>query len=196
MSAPTRTRREPIAGHVRAEDFRHWAACRHVEPETFFPAAERSPEHEAQVAVAKAVCAGCPVRVECLAWALVALPYGVAGGMTEDERRQARTRRRGPRRRCRTPQRPEGGTPAEVADAGRDAIRAGRDPREVAREFGVSEWTAGPVGRSDPHNRQHDQFEHGGGEPRLQPGSPPDLPAAQPPGRDPSSGRTSRVDEH
>ncbi|WP_219420271.1 hypothetical protein, partial [Pseudonocardia nigra] len=35
MSAPTArsTRREPVAGHVRSEDFRHRAACRGVDPE-------------------------------------------------------------------------------------------------------------------------------------------------------------------
>lgn len=54
-----------------------------VDPELFFtetPAAE---------AAAKAICATCPFRGPCLAWALAArLPYGVAGGLTVTERRQ------------------------------------------------------------------------------------------------------------
>lgn len=62
------------------------ALCRYVDPELFFPTAESGPVYEAQVAEAKAVCARCPVRAECLDWALGELPYGIAGGLTEDER--------------------------------------------------------------------------------------------------------------
>ncbi|MHA6629141.1 WhiB family transcriptional regulator [Pseudonocardia sichuanensis] len=145
MSAPiTRaTRREPVAGHVRSGDFRHRAACRSVDPEVFFPAAVQGAEFEAQVAVAKAVCGGCPVRSECLSWALSALPEGIAGGMTEHERRVLKAERRGARRRDRRmPQRPAGGTRGEVAAAGRAAIAAGLSPREAAAEFLVSERTA------------------------------------------------------
>jgi len=78
------------AGHVWLEDFRHRAACRDVDPELFYPTAEFGLEYDAQVGAAKAVCARCPVRVECLVWALDSLPYGVAGGLTEQERREAR----------------------------------------------------------------------------------------------------------
>lgn len=118
------------------------AACRGGDPERFFPSAAAGPEYEAQVAVALAVCAGCQVRPECLTWALDALPYGVAGAMTEQQRRDERARRQGRARRCRVPERPAGGTAGEVAAAGRAAIRAGTTPRAVAREFGVSERTA------------------------------------------------------
>jgi hypothetical protein len=89
---------ESLAGHVRSEDFRHRAACRWVDPELFFPTAAQGVEFEAQVSVAKAVCAGCPVRQACLSWALSALPEGIAGGMTEDERRTERARRDAARR--------------------------------------------------------------------------------------------------
>jgi len=42
-----------------------------------------------QTAQAKAVCAGCPVRAECLAWALEQrIEFGILGGLTEHERRQ------------------------------------------------------------------------------------------------------------
>ena len=92
-NATTRAaRREPLAGHARPEDFRHRAACRSVDPEVFFPAAAQGAEFEAQVSIAKAVCAGCPVRQACLSWALSALPDGIAGGMTEHERRIERAR--------------------------------------------------------------------------------------------------------
>jgi hypothetical protein len=50
-----------------------------------------------QVAAAKAVCAGCPVRAQCLAEAVARIPYGIAGGMTAEERRALpRSRERGP----------------------------------------------------------------------------------------------------
>lgn len=71
-------------------DFRHLAACRPgsgVDPELFYPSAASGPVYQAQVAKAKAVCAGCPVRAECLDHALAQVPVGIAGGMTEDERR-------------------------------------------------------------------------------------------------------------
>jgi hypothetical protein len=58
-----------------------------VDPELFFPVAEAGPVLDAHVATAKTVCARCPVRAECLAEALARIPYGIAGGLTEDERR-------------------------------------------------------------------------------------------------------------
>jgi WhiB family redox-sensing transcriptional regulator len=42
------------------------------------------------VAEAKAVCAGCPVRPECLAFALQRDLHGIWGATTEDERRLMR----------------------------------------------------------------------------------------------------------
>lgn len=128
--------------HRDAAAWLHRIACGDVDAETFFPAAESGPRYEAQVAAAKAVCARCGVRAECLAWALDALPFGVAGGMTEHERSDERTRRRGPRRKRKAPRPPVRGSRAEVAAAGRAAIRAGLAPRQVAFEFGVSDRTA------------------------------------------------------
>ncbi len=64
-----------------------WAAhasCRRVDPELFF-------SDEGDVGFALRVCEGCPVREECLEWALVTgASYGVWGGTTEEERRQLR----------------------------------------------------------------------------------------------------------
>lgn len=73
-------------------DWRSRAACLDVDPELFFPAAEAGPVYDVQVAAAKAVCHRCPVRAECLAEALARIPYGIAGGLTEDERRALRRR--------------------------------------------------------------------------------------------------------
>lgn len=114
------------------------AACVDVDPEAFFPVGEAGPVFVAQVAAAKAVCAGCPVRAECLADALVGLAYGIAGGLTAEERRGLGVGRSvsapgGP---------PVAGTQREVAEAGRSAIRAGRSLPGVVAEFGVSRRTA------------------------------------------------------
>ncbi|MFC0438311.1 WhiB family transcriptional regulator [Kutzneria buriramensis] len=72
------------------------AACRGV-PETMFfhPDLERGSARRARDAKAKAVCAGCPVILECRRHAIAAEePYGVWGGQDEDERRQIIVRRR------------------------------------------------------------------------------------------------------
>jgi WhiB family redox-sensing transcriptional regulator len=73
--------------------WRAHAACRGEDPELFFPADSTGPAL-AQVAEAKRVCADCPVRQECLRFALsTGQGYGIWGGLTEDERRKLRRRR-------------------------------------------------------------------------------------------------------
>jgi len=73
-------------------DWRHRAACRDEDPELFFPISEVGPGAR-QTAEAKAVCARCPVREQCLRHALDnGLNDGIFGGTTERERR-ALTRR-------------------------------------------------------------------------------------------------------
>jgi len=67
-------------------------ACRQADPELFFPAAAAKRPAARQVEVAKAVCAPCPVRANCLAYAVEARPEGIWGGTTPDERRAARRR--------------------------------------------------------------------------------------------------------
>src|SRR4051794_35371648 len=72
-------------------DWQLAGACRRSDPDVFFhPDGERGPRRRAREEAAKAVCAGCPVLAECAAHALaVREPYGVWGGMTEDEREAA-----------------------------------------------------------------------------------------------------------
>jgi WhiB family redox-sensing transcriptional regulator len=68
--------------------WRERASCRDLDTAVFFP------ETEQEVAAAKAVCAGCPVRDACLEFALVTRQDdGVWGGLSEDERRRVRRRR-------------------------------------------------------------------------------------------------------
>lgn len=64
------------------------AACRQVDPELFYPAGSTGPAL-LQIARAKAVCARCPVRLECLGRALdERKQWGVRGGMSEEERQK------------------------------------------------------------------------------------------------------------
>ena len=74
-----------------ATDWQHRGLCRASDSTVFFPPAhfEHKPEREAREAKAKAICAGCPVRGQCLEWALaVREPHGVWGGRSESERKQ------------------------------------------------------------------------------------------------------------
>ncbi|WP_236789095.1 WhiB family transcriptional regulator [Amycolatopsis sp. GM8] len=69
-------------------DWQEQAACRDEDPELFFPVSQMGPGAR-QVAQAKAVCARCPVRAECLQYALDAgLDHGIFGGTTDTERRK------------------------------------------------------------------------------------------------------------
>lgn len=70
-------------------DWSEQAACRAHDSALFFPVSEEGE----QVRAAKAVCAGCPVREECLAYAIeTRQPYGIWGGQTPKERRRIRRR--------------------------------------------------------------------------------------------------------
>jgi WhiB family transcriptional regulator, redox-sensing transcriptional regulator len=70
-------------------NWRRLAACRFTDPDLFFPVSASGASVK-QVAAAKAVCAGCQVRRECLAFALATRQvHGVWGGMSAEERRLA-----------------------------------------------------------------------------------------------------------
>ncbi len=131
------TWREPVASHVRPGEWRHRAACRSVDPEVFFPASVAGPAFRTRVEVAKAVCSGCPVREACLSWALSALPDGIAGGMTEGERRTERGRRARARRRA-------AATDASgmSADEGEDASVAAVASSRVSHDIGLAGHTS------------------------------------------------------
>jgi WhiB family redox-sensing transcriptional regulator len=90
------------AGHYLLRgwgDLQPWeakAACRSEPLETFFGqergfgvrGASRSREQTRQ---AKAICSSCPVLSECRTWALESgIPYGVIGGLGEQERYRIR----------------------------------------------------------------------------------------------------------
>lgn len=65
------------------------AACRGMGPKLFFP--EIGSDAQGDAWEAKKVCAGCPVRTECLEQAQADVEwFGVWGGMTSLERRKLR----------------------------------------------------------------------------------------------------------
>jgi len=71
-----------------------WAslgACQDSDPDLFFPVASTGLALQ-QIAEAKAVCARCPVRVDCLSYALeTGQDAGVWGGASAEERREIRS---------------------------------------------------------------------------------------------------------
>ena len=69
-------------------DWQLVSACREADPDLFFhPEGERGPSRSSREAAAKQVCAACPVLRQCRAHALaVREPYGVWGGLSEDDR--------------------------------------------------------------------------------------------------------------
>lgn len=72
-------------------DWQLYGACRGKDSALFFhPDGERGAARASREASAKAVCEACPVIAQCREHALrVREPYGVWGGMTEDEREAA-----------------------------------------------------------------------------------------------------------
>ena len=80
---------ERRAERLTGSDWWQLAACRSADPDLFFPVSGAGPARE-QAAEAKAVCAGCPVRKECLTYAVIThQQHGIWGGLTEDERHRA-----------------------------------------------------------------------------------------------------------
>ena len=71
------------------QTWRQHAACRGIDPDTFYPLTDEDAE------AAKEICTQCGVRQACLEWALsVREKEGVWGGATERERRRIIRQRR------------------------------------------------------------------------------------------------------
>lgn len=74
------------------DDWRTRAACRDEDPDLFFPIGTSGPAL-LQTERAKAVCRRCPVREQCLDWAMDSgQSLGVWGGMSETERHALKRR--------------------------------------------------------------------------------------------------------
>lgn len=78
-------------------DWRTYAACLSVKPDTMFPA----PGEKDAIDYAQSICARCPVRLKCLEFALADeggktkdMRHGIAGGLTPNQRYNEYNRRR------------------------------------------------------------------------------------------------------
>ncbi len=112
---------------VPGEDWRTAAGCAGTDPDFWHPEGD-SPEAAAQTAAAKAICRTCPVREDCLEWALAAGRdvLGIAGGMTLAERRRSRRRSVG------------GGLATERRAIARRMRASGIDVPSIAATLGLS----------------------------------------------------------
>jgi WhiB family redox-sensing transcriptional regulator len=91
MSEPAFSR-DDQPGREDQHGWRSLGACRLEDPELFFPMAQGSGLDQLQRA--RAVCARCPVRAECLSFAVETVQdHGVWGGTSEEERRALRRAR-------------------------------------------------------------------------------------------------------
>ncbi|ABG92362.1 possible transcriptional regulator, WhiB family protein [Rhodococcus jostii RHA1] len=73
------------------------ATCRIVSPALFFhPTNERGPKRQKRIHEAKKICSQCPVQRPCRDYALaVREPFGIWGGMSEEDRDRILGRGRG-----------------------------------------------------------------------------------------------------
>ena len=123
------------AQRAEQEARRDWwmsAACREADPELFFPVASRGPA-AGEIARAKAVCAVCRVRRQCLQYALATHQmHGVWGGTTEDERQvQVRDDREHGRRERRQREHADTGGPGRAEPGGNGARDRGSRLRSL-----------------------------------------------------------------
>lgn len=78
-----------VSRHFTDERWMDLGACRGL-THLFFPiTAERPQARERREALARSVCSGCSVQVECREFARVHHEYGLWGGESEDERHEA-----------------------------------------------------------------------------------------------------------
>lgn len=96
---PKVTVETPMRGHTPGDAEKTVQACDEkpcaapdVPAELFFPLSDTTPADQRQIAVAKSYCRRCPVQEACLEFAMRSLPNGIAGGLTEWERRERRRR--------------------------------------------------------------------------------------------------------
>lgn len=82
MTAETLGVLADLFGDVKGGDWRERAVCAQADPDEWFQ------EKGGSTKVAKSVCARCPVKAECLEYALARDErFGVWGGLSERERR-------------------------------------------------------------------------------------------------------------
>jgi WhiB family redox-sensing transcriptional regulator len=91
-----------MVAHQHDDQWQLKASCRGPQALVFFPPSyvERKEERLGREREAKAICRACPVREDCLGYALrIQEPHGIWGGLNEAERKQLLERRSGRRMR-------------------------------------------------------------------------------------------------
>ena len=91
-----------MVAHQHDDQWQLKASCRGHQALVFFPPSyvERKEERIGREREAKAICRSCPVREECLGYALrIQEPHGIWGGLNETERKQYIDRQTGRRMR-------------------------------------------------------------------------------------------------
>lgn len=135
---------------MTAHGWRSAAACLGSDPELFFPSGTTGSVYREQVAAAQAVCRRCPVVTECRADALAYAPYGIAGGLTEQERSAVRTTHQGGNATDTDPVmvdrlvnagRQPGATRAELIEAAVQLVRSGQPVAQTADRLGLAQRT-------------------------------------------------------
>ena len=105
------------------------AECKGLDPRLFFP------ERGESTREAKAVCDTCPVRSDCLDWAIdTQQKHGIWGGRSERERRRIRAGHAPDLNYRRL-------TDTEVAEIRRRYAAGGVSARQLADEYGVGQTT-------------------------------------------------------
>jgi WhiB family redox-sensing transcriptional regulator len=72
-------------------EWRKQAACANSDTEKFFPTKGKEARTQHVISSARLVCARCPVRSECLEFAVKnSVMYGIWGGLTREERKKVK----------------------------------------------------------------------------------------------------------
>lgn len=72
-------------------EWRKQAACAHSDTDKFFPAKGKEARTQEVISAARIICAQCPVRSECLEFAVRnTVMYGIWGGLTREERKKVK----------------------------------------------------------------------------------------------------------
>ena len=95
MTVPWTTDPTPTGAHPAPGPWAEQAACRHEDPDLFYPPEEEHGRYAVlRETLAKRICLGCPVLGECTAHAPAHDEcYGVWGGLSPAERDRLRRRR-------------------------------------------------------------------------------------------------------
>lgn len=66
--------------------------CSEYHPEIFYPEIKNQIDSQEAAYVARVVCKDCPLKMECLEWALHHEKYGIWGGTTDTQRKELRVK--------------------------------------------------------------------------------------------------------